>query len=249
MMTKDSMPRAKLSAACLAAAMAAAAVLLPACGGEEAGDDGAVDGGSQVDAIPPAERHLPLATGRTWTWTVTPPAPAAAYDKVQTVGALEDVGGTKAGVMAFRVETLGDDHRTVSWQEDTGQAVRRHKEETYAPGPGGALQSTQVYVAYKLRLDEAGDRIGMGDSYTESYTETESDPGTGTMKTTAKVETWTVEAVDEMVTVPAGTFPCVRIKRMGDEAGDAVKTYWFAKGVGKVKEVGSSTEELKSFGP
>jgi hypothetical protein len=53
-------------------------------------------------------------------------------------------------------------------------------------------------------------------------------------------------AVDEPVTVPAGTFNCLRVRRRASQQDGSDKTYWFAKGVGKVKEVGGQTEELTS---
>jgi hypothetical protein len=182
--------------------------------------------------------------GATWTWQVTSSS-GARHDKVSTVEVLEDVGGAKAGVMAFRVRTQGDDGVTVSWQEDTGQAIRRHREKTLSPA--GALVSDQSFTPSKLRLDEAPARLTVGATYTESYTEVEIDPATGESKSASKSETWTVEAVDEPVTVPAGTFACLRLRRVGSDAGAADKRFWFARGVGKVKETGGQTEELKAY--
>ena len=43
-----------------------------------------------------------------------------------------------------------------------------------------------------------------------------------------------VEAVDEQVTVPAGVFLTMRMRRVDSDKG--VKTYWYARGVGKVME-------------
>ena len=59
------------------------------------------------------------------------------------------------------------------------------------------------------------------------------------------MDTWRVVALDEMVTVPAGTFSAVVIEKVG---GTSTKRYWFARGVGKVKEQsGTQLEELKSY--
>jgi hypothetical protein len=44
------------------------------------------------------------------------------------------------------------------------------------------------------------------------------------------------------VTVPAGTFTTLRVHRT-----DSGATAWFARGVGKVKQVSSSKVELVSF--
>jgi hypothetical protein len=60
----------------------------------------------------------------------------------------------------------------------------------------------------------------------------------------AKTEHWTVEATAEDVTVPAGTFTCLRLHRIGDDPTGADKRYWFAAGVGKVKEEGGGQTEV-----
>jgi hypothetical protein len=63
--------------------------------------------------------------------------------------------------------------------------------------------------------------------------------------------TFEVLAVDEEVTVPAGTFNCVKVERvrtLGAEAG-ALVWYWYAPGVGKVREerpIEMEVEELMS---
>jgi hypothetical protein len=209
-----------------------------ACGSESGGDP--VDaGGMSADAIPFDQRYLPIAEGATWTWKVTA-STGATYEKVTLVGPLEDVGGTKAGTMAFKVTTTGDDGKTVSWQEVKPSSIQRHREQSF--DLGNTLISDQVFVPYKLRLDERGDRISNGATFMETYTEVENGGASIT-----KSETWVVEGVDVMVTTEAGTFSCLQVKRIGEDEGAAQKTYYFAKGVGKVKEVGKQTEELKSY--
>ena len=48
-----------------------------------------------------------------------------------------------------------------------------------------------------------------------------------------------------MVTTPAGTFSCLKVFKT--TSGQASKTYWFAKGVGKVQEMGEQMETLTAF--
>jgi hypothetical protein len=63
--------------------------------------------------------------------------------------------------------------------------------------------------------------------------------------TAVSTDTWRVVAVDEMVNVPAGTFSAVLIEKVG---GTSTKRYWFARGVGKVKErSGAQLEELVNY--
>ena len=58
-----------------------------------------------------------------------------------------------------------------------------------------------------------------------------------------------VLSVTEEVTVPAGTFITLQLRRT-ELSGNEVKDYYFAKGVGKVKEItqGIKTEELTEYG-
>lgn len=196
------------------------------------------------DAAPILKRYLPLSVGAKWTYRVSDPKAGTTETKTSTVEALEDVGGAKAGVKAFRVRTEKLDGITVSWQEYLDETVVRHKEESR--DLQGTRSSEEVYVPSKLRLDETAEHTMAGASWIVKYTEKVNDAQAGA-STNAKTETWSVIGTDETVTVPAGTFRCLHVRRVGDMAGQAEKDYYFARGVGKVKELGNQTEELDSF--
>lgn len=216
-----------------------------ACGTESVnvGDAGSGDAGSG-DAAPILKRYLPLAVGAKWTYLVSDPKAGTAETKTSTVEAFEDVGGAKAGVKAFRVRTEKLDGVTVSWQEDLGDKVVRHEEE--ARDLQGTLVTEEVYVPSKLRLDETAEHTTASASWIVKYTETVNDAKTGS-STNDKTEAWSVIGTDETVIVPAGTFRCLHVRRVGDVIGQAEKDYYFARGVGKVKELGKQTEELDSY--
>jgi hypothetical protein len=57
------------------------------------------------------------------------------------------------------------------------------------------------------------------------------------------VDLWSVQADEEPVTVPAGTFSTRVFIRRGT-AGASDKVYSFVKGIGKVRETGSQQELL-----
>lgn len=217
-------------------------VLTASCGGDSSdqdADDLTPDAGACTR--PASERYLPLAVGASWTYDVSEPGvPAAA--KTNTVEALEDVGDQKAGVQAFRVRTEKLSGYTLSWQEDRCTSVVRHREKSF--DDDDALVSDQIYVPSKLRIDETAAHLAVGAQWTESYTEVENDPISGT-DTTSKDEVWQVVATDVAVTVPAGTFSTIQLNKT--TSGDADKTFWFALGVGKIKEQGEQLEELRSF--
>lgn len=219
---------------------ALSALSLAACGGSDTSST--VDASIGSDGRPVAGRMLPMAVGDSWTYAVTPTG-MPSVQKTSTVQAFEDVGGTKAGVMAFRVRTEKVDGATVSWQADTGTSVVRHREQVF--DLAGVMTSEQYYTPSKLRVDDV--HLTTGATWVDTYTEETRNVASGVVTPIAKTETWTVEADAEAVTVPAGTFVCVRLRRTG-AAGAADKRYWFSPGVGKVKEVGAgSTEELVSY--
>ncbi|MEZ4400220.1 MAG: hypothetical protein R3B06_09385 [Kofleriaceae bacterium] len=209
------------------------------------GDDVAtIDGGTDAPAAcltPASERLLPLAVGTSWTFRVTP-AVGPAVDKASTVEALEDVGGAKAGLTAFRIRTAKTDGTTVSWQEDRCTSITRHREQTF--DLQGMKNNDAIYTPDKLRVDETPAHLVLGASWMIAYTEVITDSA-GVVTTVSKDETWTTEATAESVTVPAGTFTAVRMHKITSGAAD--KMYWFVPGVGKVKETGDQTEELLSF--
>src|SRR5687768_7874272 len=111
--------------------------LVAACGADDAPPVECLDSGG----------YLPLVTGRSWSYRVTDTS-GVVEDKTQAVGALEDVGGTKAGTMAYRLTTTKPGGMVVSWQEDTGTGIRRHKELDQA----GSSQTTELYNPYRTRV-------------------------------------------------------------------------------------------------
>lgn len=189
-------------------------------------------------------RYLPLVPGARWTYQVDD---GELGEKTQTVGPLEDVGGAKAGTLAYRMTTTKPGGgETISWQEDTGTAIRRHRELDR----GGETQTDEVYTPFRTRLDESPSRLVVGATWRESYAEIVTD-AEGATTSANKTETWVVEAVDEPIAVPAGDFCALRVGRTSVVDGNpgSAKTYWYARGVGKVRESGDhQIEELVAFG-
>lgn len=192
---------------------------------------------------PTEGRYFPIGAGHAWTYRVDD---GEIGQKIQRVDALEEMDGEKAGTMAYKMTTTKPSGgETISWQEDTGDAVLRHRELDRA----GASHSEATYVPYRTRIDESAAHTAVGATWSETYTRITVDDA-GVTEESERVDTWTVTAVDEVVRVPAGDFCALRVDRatsVADEDG-AQKTYWFARGVGKVKEVGlGQTEELVDY--
>ena len=193
-------------------------------------------------------RYFPLRTGASWTYQVVDNN--GTTSKTQSVGALEDVGGQKAGTMAYRMTTMKPGGMVLSWQADTGSAVVRHREQDLA----GATHTDEFYTPYHTRVDESAAHIVEGATWPETYTELVTDMATGAQTMAEKTDTWVVEATEDAVAVPAGDFCAMRVRRSTTVAGTTTsnKTYWFSRGVGKVKEEttgGNETEELVSYIP
>jgi hypothetical protein len=196
---------------------------------------------------PTTGRFMELAEGASWTYEVDDGG--GIETKTQTVGPLEDVGGSKAGVMAHRLTTERATGDVISWQEDTGTAIVRHREQDNA----GTTTTDEFYAPHKTRIDESADHIVEGATWAEDYTETvTSNNGVDPPETVTnnKRDRWVVEAVDEVISVQAGDFCTLRVEKTStvDGAGGSVKTYWFARDVGKVKEEGGNqVEELAAY--
>ena len=217
--------------------LAVASASLVACDDDPA----APDGGVVPCEVAAAQRYLPLAVGASWTYDTSDQG-APVVRKSTTVEELEDVGDRKKGVTAFRIRTDKVAGHVVSWQQDLCTSIVRHRERSF--DAAGVLLTDQFYVPGKLRVDESAAHLAMGSTFSTEYTEVEVDPVKGTT-TVSKQETWTVEATSEMVTVPAGTFPCLKLRKI--TSGQADKRFWFSLGVGKIKEEGEQLELLTAY--
>jgi hypothetical protein len=214
------------------------AVLLAAgCGGSVAPpDDGS---GVELGTGP----LLPWKVGNRWTYRVTDDGQSSV--KETTVGELELVGGSGAQreVMANKVITLkGANDQTLSWQGVSDARVVRYREQSVDASTGD-VEIEEQWDPPKLHVDEAPEHVVVGASWLETYEETKL-PVRGGLSTATARDLWTVIADGESVTVPAGTFQALVLRKSG---GSTTKTYWYVRGIGKVKEAGGQTEELTSF--
>lgn len=213
------------------------------------GTGGAAEGGSGGSGAPPVEGTLlPWVVGNTWTYEVT--EAGVVSEKVTTIEAEEPVGGSGpfADVMAFHVITTkgtnGNDE-TQSWQgPDDGDFNRivRYREQSFSASTGD-LQMEEHWEPAKLHIDGTPERSVAGATWLEEYDETKLEVGLPAATHLAR-DRWTVLADDVTLTVPAGTFENVIHLR---KVGSSSKEYWYARGVGKLKETGTQTEELVEY--
>ncbi len=220
----------------------AALLTLPACGSDAKSTDAA--GGGTGSATGPL---LPWAVGNKWTYRVTDSA--GVTDKTTTILAEEAVGGDgpNKDLMAYRVETRkGTDltDKTESFQAPDSSApdrILRYRELSYG-AKTGLVQLDEWWDPSRVHID--GTRATADNSFLDAYTEYKLNAG-DTVATSAVVhDLWNVISIDEPLDVPKGHFAhTIHFEKIGG----STKDYWYARGVGKLKETGSQTEELVDY--
>ncbi|MDC0706941.1 hypothetical protein POL68_00495 [Stigmatella sp. ncwal1] len=211
------------------------------------GEDSSVpapSGEGDGDGSPPINLSplLPWTAGNRWIYRVTEDGEVS--EKETILGEVEAVGGTgpNRDTLANKVTTLkSSGARTLSWQAVVDSRLVRYREQSLRASTG-TVKSEEHWEPAKLHVDEAPEHAVAGASWLETYEETELADGASSGSTVR--ERWTVLSASESVTVPAGTFEAVVLQKAG---GGTAKTYWFVRGIGKVKEEGGQTEELVSY--
>jgi hypothetical protein len=236
--------------------IAFASIGLGACGKGDPGVSGSAGmggsgvvgwGGAGGSGMGDPAHLLPLKTGNAWMYLVTDET-GVPTPKTQTVMEEGPVGGSgpNAGVTAFRMVTrkgVNGMDETISWQARIGTRVVRYREQAYMANPPHALELEEHWDPFKLRVDETPDHMVAGATWTETDQETKLPVG-GTPLTMQVQERWTVAAERQMVTVQGRSYEVMILTK----TGASQKTYWWARGIGKVKEIGiNQTEELIAY--
>jgi hypothetical protein len=212
-------------------------------GGNPAAGAGGVGGAFEPGTALPL---LPWREGNSWTYRIT--KNGVVTEKTTVIGAEEPVGGVgpHADAQAFHVTTdKGAQDHTESWQAPSASAperIVRFREQAFAASTG-KLDNEVHYDPEKLHVDGSPERTVAGATWLEKYAETSLVVGQPP-STHSVSERWTVIADDEKLKVPAGTFEgVVHLQKVGN----STKEYWYARGVGKLKETGTQTEELTDY--
>jgi len=209
---------------------------------------GAGAGGSVPTGTPKAgsrDSHFPLVDGAVWKYHHENPTKAP-WDEVATVKAITYMDQP---AFSFQDEEDAQGEQTTSTLVIDGSGVYRVYKEVAV---SGQVAVKTAYDPAFLRYDEAwlkeGQTVTLDDDWTQTcvFTSSASKCAPGAVKTGKTTHSWKVLSLHSEVTVPAGTFDCVQIERVNP--GDVeTKHFWFAKGVGKVRELdisSNATEEL-----
>lgn len=177
------------------------------------------------------ETLFPLAVGNAWTFRVR--GGDELETKVQTITGTTANGG-------YVMRTSNGTTETISVQRVEGTALVRESE----------VSSEDGVVVERVRFSPPAVRVDLmistlGATYDATFAEEHLDEAGNVTHTTPKVQHFVIEAVDELIEVPAGEMRAVRVRR--DTEGSSSKTYWYVRGVGKIREVGGQVEELSGW--
>jgi hypothetical protein len=206
---------------------------LAACGGG--------DGPSGGDCGFASDRYLPYEAGNSWTYQITDLSTGMRATKTQAVSAVDD---PDLGPVLLQV-TGKLSGTTKSLNRRDGDRLVRFEQEDY--DATGTLERTTTYDPSELRIDESAERVAEGAAWDEAYTEIVDDPSGVEVSRVDTIDHWAVVEGAVSCEAPLGTFECLHLRKTRTAGGVAVKDFFFARGVGKVRESGQSQlEELAS---
>ncbi|ADO71106.1 hypothetical protein [Stigmatella aurantiaca] len=182
----------------------------------------------------------PLTVGSSWTYRITDPV-RGTFDKTVEVMGIERV--PEMDVTATAMRSIQPHLEELSWQVelDNGTVVRLREEDR----KGGALARVTTWSPATVKSLARPQALNWSTASTIRELTRLDD---GTQEEKERTYTWRVVAVNETVTVPAGTFTnALKILRDRPDKDGKERIYWLVPGVGKVKEDGERLEELSSY--
>ncbi|OJT23645.1 hypothetical protein BO221_16755 [Archangium sp. Cb G35] len=217
--------------------------------GPSTNQDGTVDlpdippGTGQTPSDPeqpaPFTSLWPLTVGSTWTYRITDPVKGTFEKRVEVLG---EQAVPETSMRAIAVRSTQPHLEELSWQLEVNGVVVRLREEDRK---GATLARVTTWSPATVKSIATERPVGWRyDSDIRELTRL----GDGSTEDKDKTYIWRVEAVNETVVTPAGTFTnVIRIKRERGDKENQERTYWLAPGIGKVKEDGERLEELVSY--
>ena len=188
------------------------------------------------------QRLWPLTQGSSWTYQITD-AVRGIFQKDVYVSAQSTVPGTNvAATSVISTQPHLEEH---SWQTVVDGKVVRLREEDRKSDQLVRVVTWQPALMMKALAEPKP----AGWTDTTTLVETETNLLTGKVEEKEKVYAWTVEALDQSVTTPAGTFSdAIKLRRWRPDKPEwEERTYWLVPGVGKVREEGERLEELVRY--
>ncbi|HVV51312.1 MAG TPA: hypothetical protein VHO06_16705 [Polyangia bacterium] len=180
----------------------------------------------------PKTSYLPLEVGAVWRYAVSGDDGRQGTGTISVDGV--DYGGSNGAVPEYRVrEELPEE---TIWTWDDREAGRVAREQQEIDDRTGTVLAEETFDPPLTVLDEQPDRLAAGTKWPEAFLATTPNAKGHPRSRRAEVK-WDVEALADPVTVPAGTFDCLRVRRTWKHHPPVVS--WYAKGVGLVKQTGA----------
>jgi hypothetical protein len=209
---------------------------------------------SELPAAGSKDSHFPLVDGASWTFHHENPSKAP-WDEVDTMRATMYLGKT---AFVFDDEEDAQGEQTSSTLVVDGSGVFRVYKEVHI---GKQLAFSTRYDPAFLRYDEAWlepcQSVTLDDGWQQTcvISSTAKKCAPGAMESGVTTHIYTLVNRHSQVTVPAGTFDAVEIERTNpgdplDPGSMETKHFWFAVGVGKVREedaMTGATEVLSAY--
>lgn len=176
------------------------------------------------------DSYYPLIDGASWTYVATNSMGQATGTEVVDAVATEWEGNT--GVVLTDNPNSNGEFTQSTIVRDGSNAYRVHKVVGTQTQPSMIVDYTPGFT----RFDDAWTDVGVKGERMYMREETDGDGLNPDLED--RGHTFEVTAVDEEITVTAGTFSCIVVERTrttGATAGERV-VFWYAKGVGKVRE-------------
>lgn len=197
------------------------------------------------DGQPVVEKksHYPLIAGSEWVYEIVDANDVKLREEIVQAKVDKDAGNAVQIILEDNDDEDGEHTRSRIRRIKRG-AFRIHKDIVL----NGSVDESVEYDPGFVRFDEAWLRLKAGQSRDYAYKRTSSKDN----DRESRGHRYTVKGTKVKVKVPAGVFTCVHIARerlTGATAGEIVE-YWFAPGVGKVRERRLATgkeERLKRF--
>jgi hypothetical protein len=188
----------------------------------------------------PAPQSLwPLTPGSSWTYRITDDLRGVFEKRVEVLGQ-QTVPETAMTATAVRSVQPHLEERSWQIELESGLVVRLREEDREA----GTLLRVMTWSPATVKSLAKAQQQGW--SYESAIREV-ARFGDGTVEEKDRTYVWKVMAVNETVTVPAGTFTnAIRVQRDRPDKEGKERTYWLVPGIGKVKEDGERLEELVS---
>jgi hypothetical protein len=189
---------------------------------------------------PPLAPYHPLADGAWWDYQHA--------DWVERVTlTATDLDGESAFVMTDSPNPKDKVRSDAALVERDGRVLRVFKQEYLVePNAAAVLKSSVAYGVGFTRFDENWAQQAVGFKETPEYERVETPAGGAAKLPEARRHSFEILSLSEQVSTPVGNFDCIKIRRTKDwqaeeegvDASDAQpKVFWFARGVGKVREL------------